>query len=516
MPHPARLIRLVLLPVLLVGFALALPAQDRTKRTPRKVALLVGVKTYERPNKFPDLQYTENDVERLAELLRSKLGFDSVRVLTNTRGKADSKAKPTAANIKKALNELTTDRFPADTVLVALSGHGMELEVEDPDGKGRNRTYSFFCPSDADLNGVSYSTGRSSRLVNVEEIFGRLGRSGARVNLVLMDACRNEMKAVASTRNLDVESIRIPRGVGALFSCSTGQKAFETDKLKHGIFFHYVLKGLGGEAKDRRGHVTLASLADYVAGEVESGVPKLVGGRASQVPHLVTSIPGTSPVLVRAAPVSQGKAEGKAQRKDERKDQGKEKIVKTDNTPEGVFRAFEKAARTKDHRAFFLCLTPESQEQMTGTLVSAGIMMGKASALISDPEKNKAARELGAVLVKHGVTPEVQGKLLKEFFRTKPSKDDQKANAQRTASMAKPVKNRVDFYAAAMPLFERLAGETMAPPSDTTLKDLKVNGDRASGVAVFKVKGKDKRDKVEFHKVAGKWKVHLPEPPPVK
>ncbi len=41
-----------------------------------------------------------------------------------------------------------------------------------------------------------------------------------------------------------------PGGVAALFSCSAGQRAFEHESLKHGVFFHHVLEGLGGKAKD--------------------------------------------------------------------------------------------------------------------------------------------------------------------------------------------------------------------------------------------------------------------------
>src|SRR5262249_48586773 len=53
----------------------------------------------------------------------------------------------------------------------------------------------------------------------------------------------------------------VPGGVAALFSCKPGQFARETDTLKHGVFFHFVLQGLRGEAKNGDGGVSsLASL----------------------------------------------------------------------------------------------------------------------------------------------------------------------------------------------------------------------------------------------------------------
>jgi hypothetical protein len=39
-----------------------------------------------------------------------------------------------------------------------------------------------------------------------------------------------------------------PGGVAVLFSCSKGEHAYKNDELKHGVFFHFVIKGLQGEA----------------------------------------------------------------------------------------------------------------------------------------------------------------------------------------------------------------------------------------------------------------------------
>ena len=162
----------------------------------KKVALLIGVTDYERSSHFPDLKYTENDVEKLAEILRSPAAnFSTVRLLTNTRGKKNAADAPTAENINKALQALVVGRKPRDTVLIALSGHGIELNVPDPDGKRKNKNYSYFCPSDADLAvKVSYSTGDNKTLLNLEDLFGDLGRCGAGAKLVLIDACRSELK----------------------------------------------------------------------------------------------------------------------------------------------------------------------------------------------------------------------------------------------------------------------------------------------------------------------------------
>jgi formylglycine-generating enzyme required for sulfatase activity len=294
--HP----RLAAAVALFVLSALAAPALTQAPKG-KKHALLVGVREYRRSTLFPGLKYTENDVEKLAALLRSPAaGFATVRVLTTTGGEKDPRDAPTAANVRRALADLIEDRGPRDTVVIALSGHGVQLDVDDPDGNGKPRNYSYFCPHDADLVNVSYSTGRSRTLLLLDDVFGALGRCGAGVKLVLMDACRNEMKAGASARGLDTDGIRIPSGVGALFSCSAGQKAFETERLAHGVFFHYVIEGLRGAARNSRGEVTWARLTEYVTEKVTDEVTDLVGGGARQTPHPFGNIPGKSPVLIPA------------------------------------------------------------------------------------------------------------------------------------------------------------------------------------------------------------------------
>src|SRR5207244_3057451 len=93
-----------------------------------------------------------------------------------------------------------------------------------------------------------------------------------------------------------------------LFSCKPGERAYEHENYRHGVFFHFVLKGLRGEAANRRGEVTWLQLADYVADEVSRDVPKTVGEGAKQSPHLDNNIAGSlvllkvNPKLVRNDP----------------------------------------------------------------------------------------------------------------------------------------------------------------------------------------------------------------------
>src|SRR4051812_43799777 len=115
--------------------ALALPLLAETP-TGKKHALIVGVSKYDSAH-FPALQWTENDAEKMANLLE-KQGW-TVRVLTNARGARKDADMPTAENIRKEIDALADGKKRSDLVLLALSGHGIQLAVDDPDEKGKPR-----------------------------------------------------------------------------------------------------------------------------------------------------------------------------------------------------------------------------------------------------------------------------------------------------------------------------------------------------------------------------------------
>jgi hypothetical protein len=135
----------------------------------------------------------------------------------------------------------------------------------------------------------------------LDDLFDQMGKCDAGHKLALIDACRNEDRVKAGERRIDAKRVTIPDGVAALFSCGRGQTAWETSKLGdgHGVFFHYVIQGLKGDAKNGEGTVTWDSLSDYVKRQVSRQVPELIGGGASQSPASMGNLEGESPTLTR-------------------------------------------------------------------------------------------------------------------------------------------------------------------------------------------------------------------------
>jgi formylglycine-generating enzyme required for sulfatase activity len=309
----------VVLSSLAAGLALLAPGLAQTS-TGKKHAVIVGVRDYLASTLDP-LKYTENDAEELAKVLQEQGGF-AVRVLTTTRGEKSKERAPTAANIRASIKALLKGRSRHDTVLVALAGHGIQGKVKEG---GVEKDESFFCPSDAQLND-------NDTLIALGKLFADLRECGAGVKLLLVDACRNDPKI---GRNVDLDALpRAPRGTAALFSCKSGERAFETDKLGkkgHGVFFHFVLEGLKGKAKNSDKEVTWAGLAEYVTRNVNRTVPKLIGGGAKQTPHLLANLEGESPVLVGPDKVDMVRDKGEEKTPKEpivEKKPGKEPLVK--------------------------------------------------------------------------------------------------------------------------------------------------------------------------------------------
>src|SRR5262249_37140459 len=102
-----------------------------------------------------------------------------VVVLTQTEGAKEARFLPLAANIRTILKGILEDRDPADSVLVAFAGHGVQF---------RGSEESYFCAMDARL------TDRKS-LISFAEVYREMEKSKAGAKLLLVDACRNDPQA---------------------------------------------------------------------------------------------------------------------------------------------------------------------------------------------------------------------------------------------------------------------------------------------------------------------------------
>ena len=265
------------------SLALMLLAAPASAQDGKRYAVLVGVNDYDHA-KLAQLKYAEADATALRDLLKAA-GYDA-KLLTTAEGKRSAAAAPTKANVERAVKAALDGSKRGDTVLVALAGHGVQFEG----GKG-----AYFCPQDGNP-----SADKADTLVSLAGLFKLLDDSGAGVKLMLVDACRNDPKA---SRGIDAAGApRAPAGVAALFSCSNGERAYESPKYKHGVFFHHVLEVLAGKhprALNKAGEVTWDGLQTAVRELVSDDVPDLIGDGARQTPALnAGELRGKSPPLL--------------------------------------------------------------------------------------------------------------------------------------------------------------------------------------------------------------------------
>jgi formylglycine-generating enzyme required for sulfatase activity len=304
-----------------VAVVTALPAHSEApKPNPNgvpgeKYALLVAVHKYAKTSELRELHYPERDMDDLARVLRAG-GYrpENVVLLTQTAGADDSRFLPTSDHIRKELTALLRDREQADSVLVAFAGHGVQFRGSDE---------SYFCPADARPDD-------KATLLPLNEVYQALAKCPARFKLLLSDACRNDpISAVSRRASVNLESktrpqvLRPPGGVAALFSCSEGEIAFENDGLKHGVFFHFVIEGLGGAADfDKDGQIILEELSgyakrrvlDFVRAEYDGvrqmpvlkgefgGLPVLVNLKRTDVPARALDLSRNRPAVPSGAP----------------------------------------------------------------------------------------------------------------------------------------------------------------------------------------------------------------------
>ena len=211
-------------------------------------ALLIGVNEYKKP--FQSLQFCESDMKYLAETFE-RIGFQKDKIVL-LAGTGNSINSPTKEHIMKQVEGICRKAEPDDLLIIAFSGHGVTIGGVE-----------YICPNDADLNDTQ-------TLIRSDKIFDELTKSRALRKLMIVDACRNELTIPGKKGLEEYEKfqgeVQDRHDFVLLASCDSTQFSWESDDLKHGVFTHFLVKGLQGEAKDKEGgNVMLFGLVDYAS-----------------------------------------------------------------------------------------------------------------------------------------------------------------------------------------------------------------------------------------------------------
>ncbi|MFT6335134.1 MAG: hypothetical protein ACI86M_000040 [Saprospiraceae bacterium] len=205
-------------------------------------ALVVGVATYEH---MPSLKYTDDDAYQLYAFLKSPEG--GAIPSANIKVLVDDVA--TKNNILLSMDQLFSKADANDVVLLYMSGHGLE---------------GAFIPSDFDgyKNQLSYTA-----------INAILQKSEAKHKLLIADAChsgslvasRGSSYAPAVNNYYNILENLESGGTAMLLSSAAKEVSLEYSGLRQGVFSHFLMKGLSGQAdKNHDKVVTISELYQYM------------------------------------------------------------------------------------------------------------------------------------------------------------------------------------------------------------------------------------------------------------
>jgi tetratricopeptide (TPR) repeat protein len=229
-------------------------------------AIIIGISKYANP--ALDLKFAHRDAVELHELLQTDSGggFELERM----RKLVDAEA--TTANITRALRSFLIGPEPEDIVFIFLACHG------SPDPRRPSNIY--FLTHDTDINDIA-GTALPMRELDLSL---RENLLAERV-VILADTCHSAAigRAVGArgagndgeiiNAYLD-EMSKAKGGVALLTSAAANESAFEGEQWGgHGVFTHFLLRGLRGEADGyegpKDGKVTVGELFEYVRDQVK-------------------------------------------------------------------------------------------------------------------------------------------------------------------------------------------------------------------------------------------------------
>jgi hypothetical protein len=209
-------------------------------------AVVIGVARYQH---MPVLKYTDDDAYQMFAFLKSPEGGalpdKQVKVLIDEEANRN--------NILRTMRQVFLKADENDVVMLYFSGHGLE---------------GSFIPSDFD--------GFNNKLSH-EDVKAIFKESKAKHKLCIADACHSGSMLAARTSydpslKKYYEALADTRGGTALLLSSKGEEfSLEDQGLRQGIFSHFTIRGLKGEADtDGNKVVTIRELYNYVFGKVKN------------------------------------------------------------------------------------------------------------------------------------------------------------------------------------------------------------------------------------------------------
>jgi formylglycine-generating enzyme required for sulfatase activity len=235
-----------------IPWAVAQPDARRVQPAgaPRRVALAIGNNAYA----ASPLQNAVHDAESVAAALRG-LGFEVQQV-------SDADLRRTESAVDQFIGAL----HPGDVGLFYYSGHGIQV-----DGENYLIPVGFAARDESEVKYQAYAIGR---------VHDRMASTGARLSLVILDACRDNPFRGARSGAKGWAAMATASGSFIAFATAPNATASDNRNERNGLFTKYLLEDL-----DQPG-VGLSELFD----RVRTQVYEASGQR--QLPWIASSVIG--------------------------------------------------------------------------------------------------------------------------------------------------------------------------------------------------------------------------------
>jgi len=195
-------------------------------------ALVVAVENYNQPRYFPRVRFASKDAkEFIAALINIGVMEEDIIFLL------DSNATKTA--IEKEIATIARKVVEADRIIVYFSGHGAYDSGEN-----------FLLPADC------YTDDIVNTSVCVNQILGKLNKSLSERNILFLDSCHSGFEPGDDTKDIDknfladelIYNTREEEYTIGFASCKSNQRSITTPILQNGVWSHFLIKALRGDA----------------------------------------------------------------------------------------------------------------------------------------------------------------------------------------------------------------------------------------------------------------------------
>lgn len=219
---------------------------DKARPAFKTYAVVIGIGAYDH---MPVLKYADDDAYRFYAFLKSPEGG----ALPDKQVKLLVDEEANKENILNALKEMFFQSEPNDVVMMYFSGHGLK---------------GSFLPIDFDGADIK---------VDHAEINAIFEDTDAALKLCIADACH--AGSLLASKGMDEWALaalypdlaQIAAGMALFLSSKSDENSLESSGLRQGVFSHFLIRGLKGEADSNQDQlVTIEELYQYVYTQVRA------------------------------------------------------------------------------------------------------------------------------------------------------------------------------------------------------------------------------------------------------